>query len=491
MTEPIALQIQTPQFDLGGTLMRVAQIRAAEAGLQNSETHNALGQLQLQQAGDQRGALSAFRAATEAGDPNAIRHLTGFPELQSHAIKAQAATEEARNERLARDAQYIKGFAGDPGQFSAAWKQRLDAANQRRDMPPLMYAQLSQLPQPPKELLDSLIQRGAKIPSRLDEAHAGYYEAAADARKTIAGAVSQNSDTRRLKAYGDILEQFGQTPPSREVWDREMQNDGGLLRTAFGGRVIPYEQAPQAWMEIKSRMAAGPEDQDMVDAGLSPDEIQRAKQQRVLQNTYGKLDAKTGKRWTPSGGQVDIPGANRDTQNERQSRIIAKAGLNNIDAAEKYLSENGGIVGGIKQIAGDEWRIPRTAMSVGGLGEAGRAFKAARMGIIDLNFALSGKSVSNAERTEFLNLYLPHATDSRTTPLWKLGRAKQYFNVVLQGRNEGKSEEEIADIYRRAINDGAKGPGDNPPPKSEGRLPAGRNDPRSLSDDELLRRLQQ
>jgi hypothetical protein len=244
-------------------------------------------------------------------------------------------------------------------------------------------------------------------------------------------------------------------------------------------------------MEIKSRLAAGPEDQDMVEAGMTPDQIKAAKQQRVLQNAYGKLDAKTGKRWSLTGAQEDIPGANKDTQTERQSRIIAKTGQAQLDNAINYFESNGGIVGTVKQIAGDQWSVPVPgvgSVNMGGFGDAGQAFKSARMGIIDLAFALSGKSVSNAERKEFLDLYLPSSLDSTKRQVWKLNQAKRYFDNV---RN-AKDDEERRAITQEAIRNGQVGDDAENGSKNPARLPApDRSDPRGLSDQELLRRLQQ
>ncbi len=279
MAEPIALQFQPPRIDVPqfqfpdtvGTLVKAAQIQHALSQSQHAQAQSGLAQAQT----------------------------------QSYGLKNQQAQDEAKNERLARDAQYVKGFADDPDKYAAAWKGRLDDAVNRGDIPPLMHAQLSQQP-PSKELLDSVIQRGAAIPSRLAEAHAGYYEEVAAARRQIAAAVEKNSDTKRLKAYGDVLQKFGPDPPTRDIWDRESQ-PGGFLHTAFGGRMVPYEQAPQAWREIKSRVAAGPDDQELAEAGLTPEQIRDARRQRVLQGVYGKIEPKTGKRWTPGGALEDIP----------------------------------------------------------------------------------------------------------------------------------------------------------------------------------------
>jgi hypothetical protein len=93
------------------------------------------------------------------------------------------------------------------------------------------------------------------------------------------------------------------------------------------------------------------------------------------------------------------------------------------------------------------------------------------MGIIDLVFALSGKQVSNREREEFLSLYQPQAYDTQTQQLWKIQRARRYFENVINMREQGASDDDIAAATRNAIQDGMKGPGNSAEPKSQGRVP--------------------
>ncbi len=300
--------------------------------------------------------------------------------------------------------------------------------------------------------------------------------------------MEKNSDTKRLKAYGDVLQKFGPDPPTRDIWDRESQ-PGGFLHTAFGGRMVPYEQAPQAWREIKSRVAAGPDDQELAEAGLTPEQIRDARRQRVLQGVYGKIEPKTGKRWTPGGALEDIPGAGKDTQNERQSRITARTGKDAADKALAYFEKNQGLGGTLKQMFGDEWEVPmghqlfKGGLKVGGFGDAGEAMKSSRQAVLELNFALSGKSVSNAELEEFLRLYMPSSMDSFKRQKWKLTQIKSYFDRVLSS----KSDDEHGEIVRKAIREAG---GSVPEGKNGDRLPpSGRPDPSRMSDDELLREL--
>jgi len=170
--------------------------------------------------------------------------------------------------------------------------------------------------------------------------------------------------------------------------------------------------------------------------------------------------AGVGKAYAADGRIVEL--GSRDTATDRQARVIAQHGLSNLDKATEALV---GVVGdpskGIKdvpptvgtlgQLAGDSWKVPGIGVEVGGWGEGGRAFRNAKRTVMDLNFALSGKSVSNAEREAFLELYMPKSTESRESQDDKLKGIRKFFSTVMAARNTGATDEQIAEIYRGAI----------------------------------------
>jgi len=170
--------------------------------------------------------------------------------------------------------------------------------------------------------------------------------------------------------------------------------------------------------------------------------------------------AGVGKAYAADGRIIEL--GSKDTATDRQARVIAQHGLANLDKATEALvgvmpDPKRGIadvppkVGALGQLAGDSWKVPGTDVDLGGWGEGGRAFRNARMTVMDLNFALSGKGVSNAERTAFIDLYMPKSTDSRETQAQKLGAIKQFFSSVMAARNTGATDEQIAEIYRGAM----------------------------------------
>ena len=158
----------------------------------------------------------------------------------------------------------------------------------------------------------------------------------------------------------------------------------------------------------------------------------------------------SGTYWTGPGTYAS--GAMKDTATERATRMHAAQGIQTLDQAEKLLNNNGTW----SQIAGDTYNIPGVG-KVGGFGEAGRGFRAAESAVLQLNFALSGKSVSNAEREEFQRIYRPTAFDSAKTQQWKISEARKFFHTVLDARRKGMDDDRIAELYRAKIADAAAG----------------------------------
>ena len=133
--------------------------------------------------------------------------------------------------------------------------------------------------------------------------------------------------------------------------------------------------------------------------------------------------------------------------------------MRNLEEAEEILKRSGSV----RQMIGDNWSIPGTATAqnprgrqIGGIGEAGQAFKAAEMALLDLNFALSGKSVSNAEREAFVRLYMPSSWDSAERQTFKFRKMREFFQEVLRARDNNATDDDIAKMYRDRLRDGSQ-----------------------------------
>ena len=255
----------------------------------------------------------------------------------------------------------------------------------------------------------------------------------------------------------------------------------------FSPRSNPYGQAgrsaetvPGVVVDAKgkpspyaSKELAGQQALEGQDADRRSRLLANMERRQALEQVYGKPPS--GKRWNEAGGLEDL--SVKDTATERAGRMHAAQGIQTLDEAEKILGKTYW-----SQYTGDTYKIPGTGVAVGGFGEAGRGFRAAESAVLQLNFALSGKSVSNAEREEFQRLYRPSAMDSVETQKWKLNEARKFFKTVLDARKKGMDDDRIAELYRQQIAEGTAGaPGQKDQPKNPALS--------GMATDDLLKRL--
>ena len=270
------------------------------------------------------------------------------------------------------------------------------------------------------------------------------------------------AQTQRQKVYGDILQRTGLFQ-NRDEWERENQ-PGGIINIAFGGPQ-PWERRDLIRTQARTLQYSPPEDQDLSFSGFDENTIKRMRRSKQMENIYGK--PKPGFIWDYDERMTPFqkPVADPDTAGERNSQVIARTGLKNLDDAERLLSN----ATWWQRIAGDIWTVPGTTSArnprgfqLGGYGKAGEGFKGAEMALLDLNFALSGKSVSNAEREAFMNLYMPTSLDGPDRRAFKFRKMREYFTTVMDARKRGLSDEQVGEIYRGFLRD-LDGPRQEPP----------------------------
>lgn len=260
----------------------------------------------------------------------------------------------------------------------------------------------------------------------------------------------------------------------------------GIVTTSKGATDVPATTAARGQRAV-----------DSVDDANRQRLIAARRNQEIYSWAFGKPGS--GKAYDNNGKLISLE--RKESVTDRQSITLAQQGLENLDMAERTLTggrdEKGNVKGGttyLSQYAGDTYNLPVVG-KVGGFGEAGRGFAAAEMAILDLNFAISGKSVSNNERQEFLRLYRPSAGDSLATQQWKIERARAFFKNALAARKAGASDDEIAGLYNKAILEGQKtDAGGAQSTQSKSAPPAATSrtgDLRNSSTDELIRRLGQ
>jgi hypothetical protein len=367
---------------------------------------------------------------------------------QDRADEKQASeTQDRALSQVAGITQYINGLPADDPQRKELWghlagHEAINKTLQSHGVDPndhvngplFMAKQFEGWQDPQKTRLNNatIEEKGS---------HAAYYDKAGDALTQRSAAAQTNAQTARLNAYGDLAEKLG-TTPTREQW--EAPENQGLINAAFGGP-MPYEKSRpllvQAQMDFQRQFEPTAEEREM---GITREHKMEARRQEKLRDMYGvEQKALIGKsvRLKPDGSFEAIPGAN--TVGERNQAVIAKQGLERLDEGEKMLASKGTV----KQFFGDL----SGSKFASGYGEAGQGFRNVKAAILDLNFALSGKSVSNKEREEFLNLYMPHWSDSTATQQQKMRMVRGYFNQVLKMRNEGASDDEIKRMHDKML----------------------------------------
>jgi hypothetical protein len=322
----------------------------------------------------------------------------------------------------------------------------------------------------PQVLQSPLKDEATRSEIDLRKAQTRYY----DSRSEATGA---NADVKRLNAYSAMLQKFGGRPPSAQEWEQENQ-PGGVVYAAVGGIPIPFERAPYVLAKARNATDQFEPMEEERQAGITREMKLNAFRQQKLDELHGfKTEdrMKRGQRWNPQGSGLEmIPGGG--TQSERNARTVARFGLQQIETAMKGLDD----ANQLQEMGGDTWTVPGVGWKVGGFGSAGQAFRAAEGAIMDLTFALSGKQSSKAEQERFIKLYMPSSMDSAATQKQKLNTVKKYFTESLRILEGGGSDDDLNAVFQNALREGERGGQGNRGP-----------DVRSLSNDELLRQLQQ
>lgn len=145
----LARLIKAPEIDIGQSLHRAAQLR-------QMETANQLGQFNMREAMEKRGALGEYARGGDVGT------LKAYPDLYQQAQANDQATEQAKALRNARRAQRVIGLEG-PDQLRA-WQEEIDDAHRAGDLPSLMYQRLRGQP-PNAEMLHSIINQAVPLQS--------------------------------------------------------------------------------------------------------------------------------------------------------------------------------------------------------------------------------------------------------------------------------------------------------------------------------------
>lgn len=126
MTQLVALQARGTRMDIPSLLREVESIKSAK--MRNEESALAMGENKAEAS-----ALSSYRQAAAAGDPNAISKLAGYPEHQRKVLDAfnglspeQAMAAKVKVREIGEAAQYVAGFPDGSTERAEAWNSSVD-----------------------------------------------------------------------------------------------------------------------------------------------------------------------------------------------------------------------------------------------------------------------------------------------------------------------------------------------------------------------------
>jgi GH24 family phage-related lysozyme (muramidase) len=298
--------------------------------------------------------------------------------------------------------------------------------------------------------------------------------------RSRSGAVEANAETKRLAVYEKLLGKFGQGQPTREEWEME-NREGGIVYTAFGGKV-PFERAP--YVLAQARKEVQPlTDEDLRGAGVTPELAQEARRQQTLDRLNGyetKKRMEKGLRWGKDGTTLEpIPGA-KMSENDKQRLIMGNVALDRLSEAEKVLTQGNMATNAVGQFTN--------------MGVTGQAYRDYRGSVMQMVYALSGKQTTNLEMQRFLDQYMPSYGDKQWTIEQKTARIRDFMGAATKLAREGtlsesRLEELAAEHANRVRPDEIKNQREQDRRDNSQRLKSGGRDPKSMSDDELLREL--
>jgi len=194
--------------------------------------------------------------------------------------------------------------------------------------------------------------------------------------------------------------------------------------------------------------------------GATPDQQDRYRkfrqEQQLWTSAYGK-PARAGYYYGPRGEELAM--SDRVYKGDAETAGLMKHNMQIIDEASKVLLNTS---------------LPVQAVAgTIGYGETARALSDLEGAATQIAFTLSGKSVSNAERQEFMNRYAPKPMDSNYTINHKVGRMKQFYQALIDAKKSGVDDRAAWDMAT----------------KTTQTTPAPNNPAKGLSDDELLKEL--
>lgn len=89
--------------------------------------------------------------------------------------------------------------------------------------------------------------------------------------------------------------------------------------------------------------------------------------------------------------------------------------------------------------------------------QVAQSYKAAEHAIMNLSYALSGKTVGQAEQKRILDMYMPTVMDSPEMKAFKINSAYTLFKNLQAARSRGASDSQLSDMFESALTRSSSG----------------------------------
>lgn len=324
-------------------------------------------------------------------------------------------------------------------------------------------------------------------------------ESAINYRNALADEAADRGRARTMdaqtKAFRTIADHFGDKMPTEAEWNQGLQ-PGGIVNVAFGGRMVPYTQSQTILAAGKKNREL--EDTELLNQGFSEQQIKDMRRSQSFEKALGP--PKRGFIWDSNDkGQ---PYQKKVTDSDEKGTLPVpqiEAMMESIKTAFPIIAgtpdRKGNLKGGSNIIEQGASAIPFFGQRL--TPALDEAYRSTEHAALQLSYALSGKQIGQAEQGRIIQMYVPVRGDSNEIAAFKMNAAQALFQRLLEAKKGGVTDKARAEMFDSAMakqsryimekQAGAQGSQS----KTQGRVPPAGRGVKSLSNDELLKRLQE
>jgi len=307
-----------------------------------------------------------------------------------------------------------------------------------------------------------------------DEAKLAHQQAQTAAEEARAGYYGARTDDSRGKSAARFQSLLQQVQAAETPWSWTAAQPA--IQAAWGS-TVPFEQRGQFLQQLQY---AAQEGDDMApspseaDAGITRTMKGEAARQKLFTDTYG--EPQKGYVWAPGENGAVVQRKITSTPDQSgQGAILDEAKRTITEAKAKLKKSN---------MAGRAWG---QYWDAGTVGQSVTDIQQAAMSVV---YALSGKQTAVAELNRFMAAYGPKIGDTEWRIDEKVGRLMGMLEALEDGKRTGIDWDEN---WARASLVGSQGGNDPAQPSERGhqRRTTGNTGAQGMSDEELLRALEQ